>query len=723
MNDESKSHVEREKSMESMMDAFFKPRVIAVIGGSSTHGKVGNAVMRNLRDRSIDTTVYAVNPKGETECEGFPCVASVTDIPEDVDLAVICIPARAILDAIDGCVTKCVKAIVVITAGFKEVGAEGSKLEAQFMERCKAAGIRVLGPNCLGIISLKHNSTFAPLTPKEGSIAMISQSGAIMTGVSDWSVLNDIGFSAFISLGNKADVDESDFLEYLAEDPNTKIIVCYLEAINDGTKFINVVSEASKKKPVIILKSGVSEAGARAASSHTGALAGSDIAYELAFAKAGVIRAKTLYELFSYSKTFTIAKIPKSENFAIVTNAGGPGIISTDAFESEGVGIARFSQDIIQKLRDELPAEAAVYDPVDIVGDAPPERYDLALRTVFLDTFENCAGTLIILTPQADTRPNECSDIIIKVHEDFPDHVIVAAYIGGKNVIEAAQKLRDAGIPCYDFPEEAIKNIAGLIKYARIQNRTVETPIPAIDINKEKIAGIIAGAREDQRPMLLNYETSAIFTEYQIPHPKTKLAKTVNDARQCASEIGFPVVMKIVSPQIVHKSDVGGVILDVKDADEAEAAFIKILSSVQRLRPDATILGIEVQEMIDRATKQKTTELIIGMSRDTQFGPLIMFGMGGIYVNFLKDISFRLGNFLTVEDSRKMIQDTKTYTLLRGVRGEPPSDLDEVEGVIQKIARLVTDFPEIVELDINPLLAFAKGEGVSAVDIKITIKL
>ena len=591
------------------------------------------------------------------------------------------------------------------------------------MEKCKSAGIRVLGPNCLGIISLNHNSTFAPLTPKEGSIAMISQSGAIMTGVSDWSVLNDVGFSAFISLGNKADVDESDFIEYLAGDPNTKIIVCYLEAINNGTKFINIVSEASKKKPVIILKSGVSEAGARAASSHTGSLAGSDIAYELAFTKAGVIRAKTLYELFSYSKTFTIAKIPKSENFAIVTNAGGPGIISTDAFASEGVGIARFSQDIIQKLRDELPAEAAVYDPVDIVGDAPPERYDLALRTVFQDTFENCAGTLIILTPQADTHPNECSDIIIKVHEDFPDHVIVAAYIGGKNVIEAAQKLRDAGIPCYDFPEEAIKNIAGLIKFARIQNQTEETPIPAIEIDKEKIASIIAGARGDQRPALLNYETSAIFTEYQIPHPKTQLAKTVNEARQFASEIGFPVVMKIVSPQIVHKSDVGGVILSINNEDEAETAFIKILSSVQRMRPDATIMGIEVQEMIDRSTKQKTTELIIGMSRDPQFGPLIMFGMGGIYVNFLKDISFRLGNFLSVEDSKKMIQDTKTYTLLRGVRGEPPSDLEEIEGVIQKITQLVTNFPEIVELDINPLLAFAKGEGVSAVDIKITIKL
>nr|MDO8109258.1 acetate--CoA ligase family protein [Candidatus Sigynarchaeota archaeon] len=531
-----------------------------------------------------------------------------------------------------------------------------------------------------------------------------------------------IGFSAFISLGNKADVDESDIIEYLADDPNTKIIVCYLEAINNGIRFIDVVSRASKKKPIIILKSGVSEAGARAASSHTGSLAGSDIAYELAFAKAGVIRAKTIYELFSYSKTFTMTKFPKSENFAIVTNAGGPGIVSTDAFASEGVGIARFSPAIIKELHEKLPAEAAVYNPVDIVGDAPPERYDLALRTVFQDTFENCAGALILLTPQANTQVPRAADIMVKIHEDFPDHVMLAAFIGGKNVMEGAQKLREAGIPCYDFPEEAIKNIAGLIKYSRIQKKTEEMAIPEVKVNKKKLQGIIDGARKEGRPMLLNYECSEVFAEYGIPHPKTKLSHGQNEARQFAKEIGFPVVMKIVSPQIVHKSDVGGVILNIKSEDEAEQAFVKILSSVMQLRPDATVHGIEVQEMIDRAAKKKTTELIIGMSRDPQFGPLIMFGMGGIYVNFLKDVSFRLGKFMSVEDSKKMIQETKTFALLRGVRGEPPSDIDQVETVIQKVAKLVSDFPDIVELDINPLLAFAKGEGVSAVDIKITVK-
>ncbi len=706
------------------LEFFFKPKVIAVIGGSATKGKVGNAVMRNLAERHADAKVYAVNPKGEAIVEGFPCVPRVVDIPEKVvSIAIMCIPARMILDSVEDCVAKKVQGLVIITAGFKEIGPEGAKLEQQFLARCKETGIRVLGPNCLGMISLYHNSSFAPLTPMEGAVGMISQSGAVMTGVSDWSAINDLGFSAFASLGNKSDVDEADLIEYMAHDPATRIIVCYLESINDGTKFVNIVSKATKIKPVIILKSGVSDAGARAASSHTGSLAGSDIAYELAFTKAGVIRAKTLSELFSYCKTFSVSKYPQSEFFAIVTNAGGPGIISTDAFVAEGVGVSRFSPNITQELREKLPAEASVYNPVDIIGDASPERYDTALRIVFKDAMDCCAGSLVLLTPQANTYPSRVADLMIKVHEDFPNHVMLASFIGGKSVMEGATKLRAAGIPCYDFPEEAIKNISGLIKFTRFGMRPPETDVPVVKLNKAKIQAILDTSKNENRPMLLNYECSEIFSAYGIPHPKTSLSKTQNEARKLAKEIGFPVVMKIVSPQIVHKTDVGGVVLDIKTEDEAEQAFVKILSSVQRMRPDVTIYGVEVQEMINRAAKKKTTELIVGMSKDPQFGPIIMFGMGGIYVNFLKDVAFRLGNFLSVEDARKVIQETKTYALLRGVRGEPPSDIEQVELVLQKISRLVRDFPDIVELDINPLLAFAKGEGVSAVDIKITVKL
>ncbi|MHA1890787.1 MAG: acetate--CoA ligase family protein [Promethearchaeota archaeon] len=573
------------------------------------------------------------------------------------------------------------------------------------------------------MISLSHNSTFASLTPNPGSVAMISQSGAVMTSILDWSMINNLGFSSFISLGNKADLDETDFIEYLANDDNTKIIACYLEAINNGERFIKVVSKASKKKPIIILKSGVSEAGAMAASSHTGSLAGSDIAYDLAFEKAGVIRAKTLSELFSYAKTFTSCKVPETKNFAIVTNAGGPGIIATDAFVSEGVGVSRFSSETLKNLREKLPAEAGIYDPVDIVGDAPPERYNFALREVLKEPSDVCSGVLIILTPQANTQPERASEVMIKVHEDFPDKVMVASFMGGDSVKEGAKKLIDNGIPCYEFPEEAIKNIAGLIKFSSFKNRRKETPLPTINVNKKKIQEIIDRAHAEKRPMLLNYETSEIFSEYQIPHPKTRLARSPAEARKHAKEIGFPIVMKIVSPQIVHKSDVGGVILNIQNEDEAENAFIQIFSSVQDLRPDAEIHGIEVQEMIDVKKKNKVTELIIGMSRDPQFGPLIMFGMGGIYVNFLKDVSFRLGKFFTMEDSREIIESTKTYALLRGVRGEAPSDIGAIETVLQKVALMVNDFPDIVELDINPLLAFEKNEGVSAVDIKITIKI
>ncbi|MHA1679898.1 MAG: acetate--CoA ligase family protein [Promethearchaeota archaeon] len=703
------------------LEYFFKPRVIAVIGASSKKGKVGNAVMRNLKDRHGDAIVYGINPKS-TEIEGFPCHKSVLDVPEDVDLAIMCIPARFVLAVVDELGEKGVKGVVVITAGFKETGADGYKLEKAMMDKCKEHGIRLLGPNCLGMISLEHNSTFASLTPKKGNIAMISQSGAVMTSILDWSMTNDIGFSTFISLGNKSDLDETDFIEYLAEDDNTKIILCYLEAINQGERFIEIVSRASRSKPVIILKSGVSDAGAMAASSHTGSLAGSDVAYDLAFEKAGVIRAKALSELFSYARTFTLCDIPKSDKFAIVTNAGGPGIIATDAFVENSVGVSRFSPDVLKNLRERLPAEAGIYNPVDIVGDAPPSRYDFALREVLKEPDDVCAGTLIILTPQANTQPEKASEVMIKIHEEFPGKVMIAAFMGGKSVVEGAKNLIEHRVPCYDFPEEAIKNIAGLIQFKQFQTRKNETPITPMNINRKTIQDIIDKAREEKRPMLLNYETSAVFSEYGIPHPKTKLACSPGDAQKFATEIGYPVVMKIVSPQIVHKSDIGGVVLNIKNEAEARQAFINIFSSVQELRPDAEIHGIEVQEMIMQSEKRKITELIIGMSRDPQFGPLIMFGMGGIYVNFMKDISFRLGKFFTIEDSREIIQETKTYALLRGVRGEPPSDIDSVEIVLQKISLLVNEFPDILELDINPLLAFSKGEGVSAVDIKITIK-
>jgi acetyltransferase len=698
------------------------PKVLAVIGASATKGKVGNAVIRNLANRHTDITVYGVNPK-ETEIEGFPTVPSILDIPEDVDVAVLTVPASAVLDVADQCGQKGVKGIIVITAGFKEIGGDGLELENQLLEKARQYGMRIVGPNCLGVVSIYHNSTFAGTTPKEGQVAMISQSGAIMTGVSDWSLNNDLGFSEFISLGNKADLDESDFIEYLADDEATKLIVCYLESINHGERFIEVVSKATKNKPVIILKGGVSQAGSRAASSHTGALTGAEVAYDLAFAKGGVIRARTLAELFSYSKTFTVARVPKTGKFAIVTNAGGPGIIATDAYEAEGITIARFQDSTLAACREKLPHEAAVGDPIDIVGDAPPERYDFALRTLFANETEDAvSGVLVILTPQDNTRPLEVADDMIAIHSEYPERVMLASFIGGPGVKEGADKLRDAGIPCYDFPEEAIKNIAGLIKYSRIINKAEETPLTPIKVNKAKVKKVMDGAIAAGRTMLLNYETSAIFQEYGIPSPKTMLAKSQQEARDFAKQIGFPIVMKIVSPQIVHKSDVGGVVLNITTEDEAGKAYDHIMSSVSERAPKAKINGIEVQQMIDTKSKKKSTELILGMAKDPQFGPLIMFGMGGLYANFIKDVAFRLGKFFSVEDSDAIINETKVGTLLKGVRGEMPSDLDGVRNVLQRLAHMIQDFPQIVEMDINPLFAFARGEGVSAVDIKITIK-
>ncbi|MHA1273062.1 MAG: acetate--CoA ligase alpha subunit [Promethearchaeota archaeon] len=707
---------------------FFNPKSIAVIGASETTGKVGNTVLNNIIKSGYNGKIFPINPRSK-EILGYKAYKSVLDVSDNIDIAIFVIPGKFVVSAAKECGEKKVKGLIIISAGFKEIGGEGVKREEELVEIGKKYNMRILGPNCLGFIGLSYNGSFAAETPRKGHIAMISQSGAMLTGMMDYSMTQAFGFSCNISLGNKADLGAVDFIEYLADDENTKVILCYLESIKDGDRFLEVLPKATRKKPVVILKSGVSEAGARAASSHTGALAGSDIAYDLAFEKCGVIRARTIEDLFDYGEIFLYQPIPKENSFAIITNAGGPGIVATDAFERENLKFSSFSERILHTLREKLPLEAAIFNPVDIVGDATPDRYKFTLETVFgINRKANpdeisTQGALIIVTPQAQTKPTEVAKIVHEISsKHLKDKPIVCSFIGEKSIAEGRKYLKLNHIPCYHFPDRAAHSLKTLIKYGDyLKTVPIEKRIiPNFNVNKERVKEIFESARKDNRRVLLSFETSEVFDCYGIKSPKSRLARTPREAMKLQEEIGKSV-MKIVSPQIIHKTDVGGIALNIETPEQAFEAFIQIIDNSKRFGPqNSKIYGVEVQEMIDFKSQEKINELIIGMSKDPGFGPLLMIGSGGIYANFLKDVAFALAYRYTEEDAKKMLQKTKVFSLLQGVRGEPASDINAIYDVLLRLSKLVNDFSEIVELDINPLLSFITGY--SAVDIKITIE-
>ncbi|MFX1583952.1 MAG: acetate--CoA ligase family protein [Promethearchaeota archaeon] len=718
--------------MDNDLSFFFNPNSIAIVGASSAPGKVGYNVLKNVIESGYPGKIFPINPKTKT-IFGYKAYKSVLDVPENIDIAIFVIPSANVIPVAEECGKKKIKGIVIISAGFKEIGGEGIKREQTLVQIAKKFNMRIIGPNCLGFIGLHYNGSFAANTPKKGHIAMISQSGAMLTGMMDYSMEQAFGFSCNISLGNKADLDEADFIKFLSEDNDTKVILCYLESIENGKKFLEVVSKAAKKKPIIILKAGVTEAGARAASSHTGALAGSDIAYELAFAKCGIIRAKTIADLFDYGEVFLFQPIPQKNSFAIITNAGGPGIVATDAFEQQNLKFAKFSEPILHQLRDKLPIEAAIFNPIDIIGDASPERYEFVIKTIFgLNSDESTIkvndeditayGALIIMSPQAQTHPNDVAKSIHNISQKFlSQKPILCSFIGGVSINEATKYLKQHSIPCYPFPERAAQSLKAMVDYSEYLKETPleQLIIPQFEVNRERVKEIFQNVRKDDRTVLLSHETSEIFECYGIKSPKSRLASTPREAMKFQEEIGT-VVMKIVSPQIIHKTDVGGIILNISSPEQAFEAYIQIIDNSKRFGPqNAKVYGVEVQEMIDFKKEQKINELIIGMSKDPQFGPILMVGSGGIYANFLKDVSFALSYQFTKEDAKEMLQKTKIFSILQGVRGESPSDVDSVIEVLLRLSQLVNNFPEIMELDINPLLSFIKDY--SAVDIKITI--
>ncbi|MFZ5649375.1 MAG: acetate--CoA ligase alpha subunit [Bacillota bacterium] len=697
-----------------VLNSFFNPESVAVIGASKTPGKIGNAIVRNIIKSGYRKELYPVNPR-ESEIEGYKCFPGVGDIGKKVDLAVISVPAARAVGVAGECGRAGVKSLVVISAGFKEVGKEGLALEKEMVRVCGEYGMRMLGPNCVGMMDthVPINASFSGGFPAPGDIAFISQSGAMLVAILDWSRSIGIGFSKIISLGNKADLTESDFIEDAAGDPNTRVILCYIEDVANGKHFLEAAREASAQKPVIILKSGTSQAGAQAASSHTGALAGSNLAYDTAFKQCGVIRASTMAELFDLAVAFSSQPIPAGDRVAVVTNAGGPGIVTTDQIENKGLAMSRFQKKTIEALRSGLPEESNVYNPVDVLGDAKADRFRLAIDSVMDD--ENVDSMVVLICPTAVTEYEETAGAVIEASRTHPEKPVLAALMGGEALSGGAKKLSEARIPSYTFPETAVSVISGMSGYSRMRSRPrLKQEEIITGINPDVVREIFKMVKNDGRLVLLGSESAEVAEAYGIPAATIKLATTPEEAAKIAEETGFPLVMKVASPKILHKTDVGGVKIGLKTADEVKKGFIEITENVHRYLPHVVIHGIEVQKMMP-----KGTELIVGMSRDVQFGPLIAFGMGGIYVNLLKDVSFRLAGGLTRREALAMITETKAYTLLRGYRGETPADINSVIDIILRAAALSTDFEEITEMDINPVFVYSKGS--SALDIKITI--
>jgi acetyl coenzyme A synthetase (ADP forming)-like protein len=691
-----------------MLETFFNPRVIAVIGASQNPTKVGHAVLNNLLKFKFTGVLHPVNPAGG-EILGLKASARIADINGPVDLAVIAIPARAVPDALRQCAAVGIRSAVILSAGFKEAGKEGTLLEEELKQIGKEQNIRILGPNCLGLINTTNNmnATFAADMLPKGNIGFFSQSGAMGIAIMDWAIGNEVGFSKFISLGNKADLSEIDFIEYLMNDPDTSVVLGYLEDVVDGKRFMEIARKATKVKPVILLKSGGTAAGARAASSHTGALAGSDVAFDAAFRQTGIIRAQGVQDLFDTALAFAEGKVPEGKGLLVITNAGGPGIIAADAAERLNIDLPPMTDESIDALVKKLPPNATVYNPVDVIGDAGSERYAAVLEQAVKDP--NVNGILVILTPQAMTETEKTAEAVIAAAKTT-DKPIITSFMGEARVRTAIKKLKDASIPNFSYPELAVKAFKRLSDHWSWKNAAFEETAPCrynIAQAREAIDAVLRSGTYQ----VGEEEARQVLTSYGFQFPKRALARTSREAGQAASKIGFPVVLKISSPDILHKTDVGGVRVDVKTAREAEEAFVEITSNARRIMRDAFINGVMVYEMVKGGK-----EVILGVTYDRTFGHLVMFGLGGIYVEVLKDVSFRVVP-VARHDALAMLHEIKTIGLLRGARGERPVDLDAIASAIVDLSCLVSDFPEIQELDVNPFVV--KEKGAMALDARI----
>ncbi len=694
-----------------MISYILNPSSIAIFGVSHDPEKVGHAILKNIIQYKFSGEVYPINPKGGTILDR-KVFRDLSEIDGSIDLAIIVTPARTVPDILLKCSIKGISSAIIISAGFRETGPEGIKLEEEIKSISKNKSIRILGPNCLGIIntSINLNASFASGMPPKGGLSFFSQSGALGVAILDWAIENNIGFSKFISLGNKVDLNATDFIEYSMDDTETDVILGYIEDIKEGKRFLNVSKKATKKKPILLIKSGGTQAGARAASSHTGALAGMEAAYQSAFIQSGVLRANGVNDLFEKAKGFTQKRLPTKNRLLIITNAGGPGIIAADTAEKNGIDLPLMSKEATIRISKKLPKNASLYNPVDIIGDANSERYKSVLDEAIKDPMVD--GIVVILTPQAMTDVDNVAHVIVDIFKST-HKPIITCFMGGERIKNGVEILKGNSIPNYSYPEEAVTSFKCLVDYHSWKTLKEGT---FIEIKGEKttVSKLIKESIKEEGFKLFEDKSRIILEAYGFTFPEKVLVQTSEDAAKIGRQIGFPVVMKVSSPEILHKTDVGGVKIGISSEKEAREAFYEITSNVKNFIPDAFIQGVNIYEMI-----KGSKEIIIGVSFDRTFGHMIMFGIGGIYVEVLKDVSFRILP-IPEEDAEKMIKEIKTYPLLKGVRGEESVDIGKIAESLLKVSQLITDFPEIVELDINPLIVNTKRAV--ALDARIVLE-
>ena len=711
-------HYECDSAMTKSIESIMNPTSIAVVGATNRPGSVGLAVFRNILNAAFEGVLYPVNPKAKS-VQSVKAYPKLGDIPDEVDLAVIIVPAEIVCPILEEAGQKHVKGAIVITAGFKEVGGHGVELENRLKEVVAKYDICLVGPNCLGVINnsenVRMNASFATKMPKAGNIAFISQSGALCTAVLDYAEGRDVGFSKFVSFGNKADVSEIDLLRYLRDDPDTDVILMYLEDITNGREFLETAREITWQahKPMLAVKSGRSAEGARAAASHTGSLAGSDSAYDALFYQSGILRVEGVDELFNRAIAFSKQPIPKGNRIAIVTNAGGPGIMATDAAIRHNLKIATLSEETKQKLKEELPPTASIENPVDVIGDATHERYEAAIRHILVD--ENVDGAIVILSPQAMIDILETAQIVPRVIKGV-DKPVLCSFMGIVDVSEGVKYLEKHGIPNYAFPEAAVRSMAAMAFYANLLSldrrevrRVVADRDTATAVIKKKLAGKDSYYMSEK-------EANEILQCYGFPVLKSILIKDVSQVDEAAEQIIFPAAMKISSPDIVHKFDAGAVRLKIKTKEEAQKAFEEIIENVKKFDPSAKIDGVIIERMAKRGV-----EIILGGVRDPKFGPICMFGLGGTFVEAMKDVTFRLAPMWEIS-AEIMIRTIKAYGVLKGVRGAPPCDIDSIKDCILRLSQMLSEHPEIAELDINPLIVYPEGQGCVVADSRILLK-
>jgi len=695
-----------------VLEGFFTPESIVVVGVAREPGKVGHFVFQNLIDGGFAGDVWPVNPKAD-EILGRPCFADVASLPSPPDLAIIAVPAHVVPGVVTECAAAGITSAIVLSAGFKETGPVGARLERELAQAAAEGGVRLLGPNSLGLVATPAhlNAAFAGSLPRAGGVAFLSQSGALGTAILDEAAAEGPGIAYFVSLGNRVDVAEHDLLAVWENDPCVRVAAGYLESVRDGAAFLAAARSFTRKRPLVLLKAGTSDAGARAVSSHTGSLAGSDVAYNSALSDCGVIRVRTAEELMDAALAFDLLPIPEGPGVGLLTNAGGLGVLATDEAERRGLSLASLDATTVSALRTCLPEAAAFYNPVDVLGDADPGRYADAIAALLGD--DAVHSLLVMLTPQAMSRPVETAEAILAAVQGS-DVPVVACFAGGPAVDAARTVLREGGVACYPSPERAVFAASLIERFRSIRAIAPElAEQPVADITTA--AGLLSDARKLGRPFVIDEVAAQVAACFGIPVPCGSVATDFASASSIAEKCGYPVALKVSSPDILHKSDVGGVVVGVNDAEELLGAYEQLLDRVRRRAPGATVAGVYVQAMAGSGR-----ELIVGINRDSTFGPLLMVGLGGVYVEVLKDVTFGLCP-VSPKRAKEMLASLTGYALLRGVRGEQAADLDAAADIISRVSWMAVLLPDVIELDINPVIVLNRGQGAVAADIRIGI--